>query len=273
MNGILVVNHYLQGEKFDALHEHILSTAEKMGISLIKKTNEELACENDIKADFVLFWDKDVNLAKRLELSGIRVFNSSSAIELCDDKAKTYLALYGKLKQPETIIAPLRFFDCDISGFVNKAVQRLGLPLVFKECFGSFGGQVFLCDSTEDIIAHISEKPFILQKFIESSAGRDKRLEVVGGRVISAVRRENKNDFRSNVTNGATMTAVTPSEEEITIAETACEILGLDFGGVDLLDGGYVCEVNSNAHIINIMNSTGVDVAPMIFNYISEKIK
>ena len=46
-----------------------------------------------------------------------------------------------------------------------------------------------------------------------------------------------------------------------------------DFGGVDILDGGYVCEVNSNAHIINIMKSTGVDIAPMIFEHILERIK
>ena len=63
------------------------------------------------------------------------------------------------------------------------------------------------------------------------------------------------------------------SNEEKALAVKACEVLGLDFGGVDILDGGYVCEVNSNAHIINIMKSTGVDIAPMIFEHILERIK
>ena len=66
MTGILVVNAYLRGEKFDTLHKHLVDTAESMGISLKIKNNEEMlfcieAC------DFVLFWDKDVNLAKMLE--------------------------------------------------------------------------------------------------------------------------------------------------------------------------------------------------------------
>ena len=52
-----------------------------------------------------------------------------------------------------------------------------------------------------------------------------------------------------------------------------CKELGLTFGGVDILPNGAVCEVNSNAHIINIMNTTGVDVAPLIFDEILEKVK
>lgn len=100
---------------------------------------------------------------------------------------------------------------------MNGAVDILGLPLVFKECFGSFGEQVWLCKSKQEIISHITEKPFILQKFIENSAGHDIRIEVVGGRVAAAVRRENKNDFRANVTNGGTMTPYQPTEEEKTL--------------------------------------------------------
>ena len=119
---------------------------------------------------------------------------------------------------------------------------------------------------------HITERPFILQKFIAGSAGRDIRIEVVGGKVAAAVRRENQNDFRANVTNGGRMEPYTPSEEEEQTALTACESLGLTFGGVDILEGGYLCEVNSNAHIINIMNCTGIDIAPMIFEEIKNQL-
>ncbi|MDE5604271.1 MAG: hypothetical protein K2I73_01665, partial [Eubacterium sp.] len=53
---------------------------------------------------------------------------------------------------------------------------------------------------------------------------------------------------------------------------TACEALGLHFGGVDLLEGGLVCEVNSNAHIINIMNCTDIDIAALIFKEIKRNL-
>jgi len=170
MTGILVVNAYLSGEKFDTLHKHLVSTAESMDILLKIKNNEEMIFYSG-DADFVLFWDKDTNLAKLLENRGYRVFNSARSIELCDDKAKTYLALCGVVKQPKTIIAPLSFFDADYSRFVRRAAEKLGLPLVFKECCGSFGEQVFLCNSIDDIMSHIGTRPFLLQEFIEESAG------------------------------------------------------------------------------------------------------
>ena len=272
MTGILAVNHFLNGSKYDELHSHIISAAKKMNINLMIKTNLELAVKEE-PADFILFWDKDTNLAKRLEKKGFPVFNSSKAIELCDDKAKTFIALDGIVPQPRTLIAPKCFFKSDMSEFVSNAVEILGLPLVFKECFGSFGEQVYLCGSFEEIINRITEKPFILQEYIGESGGRDMRLEIVGGKCVAAVKRENKNDFRSNVTNGGKMTPYTPSKEEIETAVKACDTLGLTFGGVDILENGMVCEVNSNAHIINIMKSTKMDIAPLILKEITENIK
>lgn len=270
MTGFLVVNHYLKGKKFFELHSHLVNTAKNMGVDLVVKTNEEmLFC--DEKPDFVLFWDKDINLAKALENKGVPVFNSAKAIELCDDKAKTYLALENVVNQPKTIIAPLSYFEVDYSDFVASAVEKLGLPLVYKECFGSFGEQVHLCHSIDDVMGKINGKPFLLQKYIECN-GEDVRIEVVGGKVVSAMKRKNETDFRSNITNGGTAVAYEPTETEKEIALTACKELGLDFGGVDIMAGNTLCEVNSNAHIINIMNVTGVDIAPLIFEEILRKI-
>ncbi len=272
MNGILLINHFLNTQKFNTLYKHLLDTAKKMDIGLKLMTNLEAATEQ-IKSDFVLFWDKDVNLARRLEKNGIPVFNSADSIEKCDDKARTYIELDGIVRQPKTLIAPKTYFESDMSEFVKNAIRILGLPLVFKECFGSFGEQVYLCKNEDEIMSHISNRPFLLQEFISSGAGRDYRLEIVGGRCVAAVKRENSADFRSNVTNGGTMTAYEPGSEQIKTAVTACNALGLTFAGVDILNNGMVCEVNSNAHIINIMNSSGVDIAPLIFEEITGQIK
>ena len=89
LNGILAVNHFLTTDKYNELHSHIVSTAEKMNISLDIKTNLQLATEKTVNTDFVLFWDKDINLAKRLEKMGIPVFNSTDSIAKCDDKSRT----------------------------------------------------------------------------------------------------------------------------------------------------------------------------------------
>lgn len=269
MTGILVINHFLNGKKFDELHSHLVTCAKNMNIDLKIRTNQDMIFD-DTECDFVLFWDKDVALAKSLENKGIPVFNSSSAIELCDDKGRTYLALDGIVPQPKTFIAPLSFFDVDYAPFLHKCVEKIGTPFVVKECKGSFGEQVFLCDSVEDALEHLRGVPFIVQEYIECD-NTDVRLEVVGGEVVSAMKRHNPSDFRSNITNGGTATPYNPTDFELDLAKKSCNALGLDFGGVDIISG-MVCEVNSNAHIINIMNATGVDIAEKIFAYILEKI-
>ena len=61
MTGILAINHFLKGDKFNELHNHLTNCAKKMNIDLKIKTNLELAL-NIPQADFVLFWDKDTNI-------------------------------------------------------------------------------------------------------------------------------------------------------------------------------------------------------------------
>lgn len=271
MKGILAVNHFLTTDKYNRLHSTLISSAAKENMELSVKTNLELACESP-ECDFVLFWDKDINLARRLEKAGRPVFNSAASIEKCDDKGRTYIELLDAVPQPKTILAPKTYFKADFSGFVENAVKKLGLPVVFKESFGSFGEQVFLCTTADEVLSHITDKPFILQEFIKESAGHDKRIEIVGGKVIAAMERYNACDFRSNITNGGRMKPCIPSESECETAVKACEMLGLHFGGVDILDGGLVCEVNSNAHIINIMNCTNIDIASEIFREIKRNL-
>lgn len=271
MKAYLVVNHFLNSPKFTALHRHLALAAQQEGIALEIKTNLALATQ-EVSADFVLFWDKDVRLARRIERAGTRVFNTPRSIELADDKGKTYIELSGTVPQPKTLVAPLVYERQDLGEFVCRAGALLGFPLVFKECFGSFGQQVFLCENESQVCEHISEKPFLLQQFIKSSAGRDRRLQVVAGEVVAAMERENRADFRSNVTNGGEMKPYTPTGEEAETAVKACRTLGLLFGGVDILENGMVCEVNSNAHIMNLLSCTGIDAAPYIFRGIKERL-
>lgn len=273
MTGILVVNAFLQGEKYTALEQQLLAGAKACGMDLELRTNLELRLTAP-KADFVLFWDKDVALAHALEQQGLPVFNSARAIALCDNKALTYQTLLGTVPQPETVAAPMTYFDgSDFSPFIDGAIERLGLPLVFKECYGSFGAQVFLCHSKEEIESHITARPFLLQKFCKASAGHDKRIEVIGGDCVAAMERYNPADFRANITNGGQMRPYTPTRAEKALALEATEKLGLLFGGVDLLDDGTVCEVNSNAHLVNLKKCTGMDTAPLLFRAIEEALE
>jgi ribosomal protein S6--L-glutamate ligase/gamma-F420-2:alpha-L-glutamate ligase len=156
--------------------------------------------------------------------------------------------------------------------WMPKVREFLSYPLVAKDCFGSFGQQVRLVNDDEELMNEGREGiPKIFQEYIECN-GQDIRVEVVGGKAVATVKRKAaEGDFRANASNGGTMTAYLPDEEEERLAIAAAEALQADFAGVDLLlskDGPVVCEVNSNAHIKNLRNATGRDVSLDILDHI-----
>ena len=229
-----------------------------------------------------MFWDKDILLAQHLENLGLKVYNSSMAIELCDDKAKTALALENNnINMPKTIIAPFsfknyNFFDNVDFSFIDRVIKSLGLPLIIKEGKGSFGEQVYLCHDKEEIyniLSKITEKSVIFQEFIDSSYGFDTRLLICGGEFVGAVKRiSQNNDFRSNVLQGGIMEPFSPNPEFIDMAIRVSKILKLDFCGVDLMfskeNKPIFCEVNSNVHFKTFYKTTNINFASFIAKHI-----
>ena len=282
MHGWLVVNGFLQSDKFSQLYAYLQAAASLEGIRLECLSSHQLYAldEGELfrggKPDFVLFWDKDYPLAKRLEQLGLRLFNTADAMRACDDKMLTALALHGKAATPKTLFAPKTFEGVgytDLS-FLDEAERQLSYPMVVKEAFGSFGRQVYLVRSRKELertVLALDYKPFLLQEFIAESAGRDVRINVVGGKVFCAILRENAGDFRSNITGGGKGVAYEPTPAEAEIALAACRALGLDYGGVDVLfgkDGPLVCEVNSNPHFKSTYDCTGLDMSVAIMRYV-----
>lgn len=277
--GILAVNAFLSSPKFDEAHDQLIQAAADEGISLQLRTGAQLHTELP-NAEWVLFQDKDIALARRLESAGLRVFNSAEAIRVCDDKTLTYVELAGQgLAQPETIIVPLRYEKVDFSShsFVDHAIENLSLPLIGKHGFGSFGVGVFLLNTREEVVEFLNDlgtSPGLLQRYVRQSHGKDRRLQVVGNRVIAAIERSNDTgDFRANLTNGGQAIPTQPTAEEESLALEATRALGLDFAGVDLLhseDGPLICEVNSNAHVVNISRITNINVARHMIKHIVE---
>ena len=233
--------------------------------------------------DFVLFWDKDTRLAKLLERVGVRVYNPAHAIEICDDKSETHriLSAAGVL-QPESLLAPMTYREInqEVESFLQSAAERLGFPLVVKECYGSFGDQVSLAHTMDELrekAYKMESRPFMLQRFMSEASGKDYRLYVVGGRVVASMcRSSNGRDFRANLRQGGSAVPYTPTAEEVELVLRCCRELGLCFGGVDLLhtnEGVMVCEVNSNAHLAGIIACTGIDVADEIVSWVLEQEK
>ena len=284
MKEILYVdNAFWHSKSARSLRLSLREAAARRGIRLTERTNADFLKPDSLKGlpGLALFWDKDQRLARLLELSGLRLFNSSEAIRLCDDKTLTYLTLSAAdIPMPDTLLCPFTFANVGFShmSFVEDAAIRLGLPFVIKAGFGSFGAQVFLAHTVEEAAGHLARlagEPVLFQRFIRESAGRDLRIYVVKGQVIAAMERINtEGDFRANIAGGGSARRHLVSPEERQVALSACEKLGLDFGGADLLvskDGPLLCEVNSNAHFEALRELSGVNPADHIISMLKEE--
>lgn len=285
--GLLVVNAFLRTSKFDELYTFLREAAEGEEMQLEVMTNAELVCalEGDFAPgsyQFVVFWDKDILLAQRLEQLGMRLFNSARSIALCDDKSLTWLELKEhRIPMPRTIPAPKTFpaIGYPALDFAADIGDKLGYPVVVKECFGSFGQQVHLCHTREELLEktrQLAGVPILYQQAVLESMGHDVRINVVGGQVVASIlRRSSDGDFRSNLTLGGTMKPYTPTEAETALAIRVTELLGLDFAGVDVLfgnDGPILCEANSNAHFKTTLACTGVNMAQHIMRHIKKQL-
>lgn len=285
--GLLVVNAFLKTEKFLSVYRYLEEAAAKRGIALETVGTDAFCtpfdtCPDIVKGiDFAIFWDKDVNAARRLEDAGVKVFNSAETIRVCDSKILTAMRLKGKVAMPVTVFAPKTFDGVGYSDrtFVARAAETLGLPMIVKEACGSFGWEVYLARTLEEanaVIDKIGAREFLMQKFVRSSEGRDVRVNIVGGEIVSAMYRYNDHDFRSNVTLGGKMKRYEVSPEQARAAIAASEAVGADFCGVDLLFGEegepLVCEVNSNPNFKSSLDCTGVNMADRIVAYIEAKI-
>ena len=294
--GLLIYNGGLRSPKYMALNQLYADTAKTLGIELKLVANNEIYSLLETNGpsissslfkkqpDFILFLDKDIRLAKQLENMGYRLFNSREVIENCDDKILTFQCLAGKgINMPKTMFSPMFFPGVGPKtidpAFTDQIEQTFGYPLVIKEAFGSFGAQVYLIHDRKELVAKQMEllyTPHLYQEFISSSKGRDVRIYVVGDKVVASMYRYSETDFRANVSNGASMKPYKPNESFCQLAIKASKLLGADFTGVDLLfgpnDEPILCEVNSNAHIKNILDCTGINVAEHIFKHILEVI-
>ena len=285
MKGWLIINTFMASQKFDNLYKLLSDAFKKRGVSLDIKKAEDISLEVNKpiinKPDFAIFWDKDIYLAKRLEQNGVRLFNTSKAVELCDNKILMYQELAkNNIRIPRTFIAPKTFEGlgyADLS-FLDKVSSEIGWPIVIKEAYGSFGEQVYLADNKEaatEIIKRIGYKDFLMQEFVSSSKGRDIRINVVGDQVVASMLRENKDDFRSNISSGGNGTKYEPNEEYKKLAVIASKALGLSFAGVDVMfgkDGPIICEVNSNPQFASTLKATGINLADFLTDYILRQL-
>jgi len=186
---------------------------------------------------------------RHLEKLDVPVMNSPEAVMRVKNKLYSLQILaQNDIPVPKTIL--LKFP-------VNTpyVVKRLGLPVVIKLLQRTHGKGVFLAKTEEELQTHIdmleSVKPdaqMIFQEFMNNSMGTDVHVLVIGGRVVGAVKRTSKGDFRSNVESQVEAYKLPATGEYIALS--VVRLLDLDIARVDLLFDNEaqtrfrVCNVN-----------------------------
>ncbi len=274
--GFIVINAYTEASSELNQPKRLKSELEALGVSMEIVRNSPSILHKE--GDFAVYADKDKYAARALE-KRLRIFNRAEAIEICDDKMLTHLALDG-FPMPETIPSLLCYTpSAPVSeALLGEVKDRLGFPVVVKECHGSLGKQVYLARNETELRAlaeRLKGVPHLYQKLIAESAGRDLRVIVIGGRAVAAMRRTSQTDFRSNAELGGIGEPFPLDREATDLSEAIARTLGLDYCGIDLLfgkDGYLMCEVNSNAFFGAIERVTRQNIAQAYAEHIYRKI-
>jgi ribosomal protein S6--L-glutamate ligase len=212
-----------------------------------------------------------MDMLAQLASQGVRIVNSPRAIEAAVDK---YLAT-ARLEQagllvPETVV-------CQGVAQAMEGFATLGGDVVVKPIFGGEGRGIVrvsdeaLAERTFKALGQIGSVLY-LQKFI-SHEGADLRLLTLGDKVLG-MRRRNANDWRTNISRGATGEPLRVTDELAELALRAAAAVGAEIAGVDLLPGRdgrlYALEVNAVPGWRALGRVSEVDVANLVLQYLEK---
>jgi len=215
-------------------------------------------------------------VARQFEMQGVFSTASSIAIARSRDKLRAIqiLARAG-VDTPKTIFARE---TAEIDDLIEQAG---GAPLIIKVARGTHGNGVVLAETRKAAQAvmqafYVEGVSFLVQEYIEESAGTDIRAFVVGGKVVASMKRQSlDDDFRSNLHQGGEGKAIKLTDLERRIAQKASRAMGLPICGVDIMRskrGPMVLEVNASPGF-GIEKVTGHNVAEKIIEYIEQNSK
>lgn len=208
-----------------------------------------------------------------LERSGRVVVNSINAVLTAIDKFETSCRL-----QQANIPTPAVEVVQD-APMARQVLARWG-RVVAKPIFGSLGLGVELLEDTVQgramlpgFVEHYGA--VYLQEYVPNP-GRDIRAFVVGHRVAASMYRVAvPGDWRTNVYRGAKPESCTLDAATEAIAVAAARAIGLDYTGIDILEGPtgpMVIEVNGNPLWQGLLEATGRNMADDIVAWVVERI-
>jgi [lysine-biosynthesis-protein LysW]--L-2-aminoadipate ligase len=218
-------------------------------------------------------------VARRLEHLGVSTLNSSSAIEVCNDKG-----LQALLFERHGVTHPVSRHAFSYQQ-VREAVAEVGWPAVIKPVSGSWGRGVTKVTDESCLNAWVGGResadaagklfPVLVQEYVDKP-GHDLRVLVVGRIPVVAIRRVST-DWRTNTHLGADVERADLTPELDKICVEVVDLLGDGFYGIDLVEDRStgelkVLEVNANPEFARSSAKHDVDVAAHLAAYLAERV-
>ncbi len=223
--------------------------------------------------------DFQFEVFEQLDREGVVVINSPAALQVAESKFLTSFILQEKgFRVPQSLIVQ------EIDQELNDAKEFLSHheDTVAKPLYGFQGyGVIRVKRSEKDAIPRIKRllsefKCICLQKYIPNP-GRDIRAFVVGDEVVASIYRLAKvGRWKTNIRSGAQAERCELSAAQRMMAIKASRDLGLDYTGVDIIegpDGDYILEVNGAPAWHGIIEATGRNVAEDIIHHIIHRLE
>jgi len=266
-NAFLLYEHQ-DAEKNSIFIEQMIAAAKKHDIELSLVITDEIDL-NFLDAtigESLFVWNRTRNaeIAKKLELTGIKVFNSSFVNGLANDKKNTIQ--FAQLQGIPTI--PI---------LMKERIQQY--PVIIKTIDGHGGSEVALCNSEDQLNYYQSnwhDRKSIIQPYIETHS-TDVRVWVVGSKIIGAVKRKGGQDFRSNYTLGGSIEKYELSKEQRLQVLTLQKVLKSDYIGIDFLllpDGDWLLnEIEDPVGARSFYNLYEEDLPSLLMAYFFREIR
>ena len=143
------------------------------------------------------------SIVRQFEMQGVFTTGSSIAITRARDKLRS-----NQLLAKAGIGIPKTVFARETADLDDVLDQVGGAPVIIKVARGTHGNGVVLAETRKAAKAvmqafYVEGVSFLVQEFIEESAGSDIRAFVVDGEVVASMERQSLDeDFRANIHQG-----------------------------------------------------------------------
>ncbi len=226
MKSILLYNKE-QASKNKAFIDIMLEEANKHSLEMSFHLAEELNLDSLIeeKIDFIINRQPDYKILQKIENLGIKVYNNSEVCRIANDKALSYQKISN---------LGVDILETKVENIKHDSMK---FPYILKPRNLRGGEGVTLIKNIDDYKTYTNKYDInnSVQQELASDIGKDLRVYIIGNKIVAAMLRESKDNFKSNYSLGSKAIEYKLSNEEKKIIEKIISSFDFDYVGIDFL--------------------------------------